>query len=220
MTTLNDAKLAAVLQREHAAAMVDKQNRRAKWDAEGKPKIKNPSKMDFRTSEFHRTSYLSIGPEEGRFLYGLILAMGAKEIVEFGTSFGISTLYLAAAAQETGGRVTGSEFHGIKAEKASANLAEAGLEADIRVGDAMETLAGDGPEIDFLFLDGFGGMYVQILDLLAPRLRKGAMIVADNIPVNGEEAHDFVDMLRAREDQYSTSIISFGRAGMSHSVRL
>ncbi|ATG44219.1 putative O-methyltransferase [Phaeobacter piscinae] len=220
MVKLNDAKLSAVLEREHAASLEQKKNRRAAWEASGRPAGMNPQKMDFRISDFHRTNYLSIGPAEGRFMYGQILAKGAKEIVEFGTSFGISTLYLAAAAAETGGRVTGSEFHPEKADRALSNLVAAGLEADIRVGDALETLAGEGPEIDFLFLDGAANLYVPVLDLLEPRLRPGSVIVADNIPVAKDEGHVLLDALQDRQEAYVTSIVSFGQSGMSYSVRL
>src|SRR5690606_13835429 len=99
--------------------------RRARREA--MPAGERPQALDFRTSELHRSSYLSISRAQGRFLYSAARAIGARHIVEFGTSHGISTLYLAAAARETGGRVIGSEFHADKIVRARANLAEAGL---------------------------------------------------------------------------------------------
>lgn len=173
--TLLRADVAAVLEREHAEAgrLRHEHNRIA---APSEPSA------DFRTSTKHRTQYLSIGPRMGRFLYNTARSTGAQRIVEFGTSFGISTIYLAAAAADTGGRVTGSEFHQHKAEKARANLTDAGLgdRAEIRVGDARETLAElDGP-IDLLFLDGASDLYLDMLTLLEDRLTPGAWVISDN----------------------------------------
>lgn len=129
--------------------------------------------------------HLAVSPETARFLYMLARSMKARSIVEFGTSFGISTLHLAAALKDNGGggRVIGSEFEPSKVARARANMAAAGLAdlVDIREGDALETLAHDLPEtIDLVLLDGAKTLYAQVLALLAPYLRSGALIVADN----------------------------------------
>jgi predicted O-methyltransferase YrrM len=129
--------------------------------------------------------YMAVSPETARLLYMLARANGAKAIVEFGTSFGISTLHLAAALRDNGGgRLIGSELEPPKVERARANLSEAGLEdlVDIREGDALETFARDLPEtVDLVLLDGHKPLYVPILDLVAPRLRTGTFLVADNV---------------------------------------
>ena len=108
----------------------------------------------------------------------------ARSIVEFGTSFGISTLHLAAALRDNGGgRVIGSEFEASKVLRAQANLNAAGLAdlVEIREGDALQTLARDLPQrIDLLLLDGAKALYPEILALVESRLRPGALIVADN----------------------------------------
>lgn len=127
---------------------------------------------------------LPVSREAGRLLYMLARSCKARSIVEFGTSFGISTLHLAAALRENGGgRLITSEFEPSKVARARANL-EAGGVADlveIREGDALQTLARDLPEtIDLVLLDGAKALYSDILDLLESRLRPGAMIVADN----------------------------------------
>ena len=226
MSRLSEPRLARVLAREHAAAREQAMARRATREAGGGNAAPGPpAAVDFRTSAMHRTGYLAIGPAQGRWLHGLALAAGAREIVEFGTSFGISTLYLAAAAAETGGRVTGSEYHGGKAEKARANLAEAGLSATILTGDARETLAGPGPGIDLLFLDGAKELYLPILHLLAPRLRRGSMIVADNIPTGREEREaaasaPFSRFLDDPANGFVATVTGFDRGGMSFAVKL
>jgi predicted O-methyltransferase YrrM len=127
---------------------------------------------------------LAVSRETGRLLYMLARATRATSIVEFGTSFGLSTICLAAALRDNGGgRIITSEFEPSKIARASANLAAANLSdlVEIRAGDALETLARDLPgSVDLLLLDGAKSLYLDILDLVAPRLRPGALIVADN----------------------------------------
>jgi len=131
-----------------------------------------------------RNVHLAVARETAQLLYVLARSIEARAIVEFGTSFGISTLYLAAALKDNGGgRVIGSEFEPSKVKAARANMAAAGLAelVEIREGDALETLARDLPEsIDLVLLDGAKTLYVPVLSRLAPRLRTGALIVADN----------------------------------------
>ena len=128
--------------------------------------------------------YLAVSPETARLLYMLARGMRARSIVEFGTSFGISTIHMAAALRDNGGgRLIGSEFENSKVRASRQNLDVAGLSdlVEIREGDALETLARELPEtIDLVLLDGAKGLYLQVLSLLEGRLRSGALIVADN----------------------------------------
>lgn len=128
---------------------------------------------------------LPVSPAVGTLLYMLGRATQARKIVEFGTSFGISTLHLAAALRDNGGgRLIATEFEPSKIARARANLTEAGLSdlVDFREGDALQTLAADLPEtIDLVLLDGAKALYADILDLLEPRLRPGAILIADNV---------------------------------------
>jgi predicted O-methyltransferase YrrM len=127
---------------------------------------------------------LPVSRETGTLLYMLARSLRAKTIVEFGTSYGISTLHLAAALRDNGGgRLITSEFEPSKAARARANLTAGGLIdlVDIREGDALQTLSADLPAtIDLVLLDGAKGLYPDILDLLERHLRPGALIVADN----------------------------------------
>ncbi len=147
---------------------------------------------------FHRVKdiHMAVSPETGMLLYMLARATRAKAIVEFGTSFGISTIHLAAALRDNGGgRLIGSEFEPTKVAHARANLAAAGLAdlVEIREGDALETFARDLPEtIDVVLLDGHKPLYPRILDLLAPRLHTGSWLVADN----ADASPDYVARVR------------------------
>jgi predicted O-methyltransferase YrrM len=127
---------------------------------------------------------LAVSRETGNLLYMLARSTRARSIVEFGTSFGLSTICLAAALRDNGGgRLITSEFEPSKVARAKANLADAGLAdlVEFREGDALETLARDLPDsVDLLLLDGAKALYPEILALVAPRLRPGAQVVADN----------------------------------------
>lgn len=127
---------------------------------------------------------LAVSRETGRLLYMLARGCRARTVVEFGTSFGLSTLHLAAALRDNGGgRLITSEFEPSKVARAMANLAAGGLIdlVEFREGDALKTLAFDLPEsVDLLLLDGAKALYPEILDRVESRLRPGAFVVADN----------------------------------------
>jgi predicted O-methyltransferase YrrM len=148
------------------------------------------SRLMSSTTEY-RTLYAALGDkalavsrETGILLYMLARATRVRSIVEFGTSFGVSTLHLAAALRDNGGgRLITSEFEPSKAARARATFAEADLAdlIELREGDALQTLARDLPDsIDLVLLDGAKGLYPAVLDLLESRLRPGALILADN----------------------------------------
>jgi len=168
------------------------------------------SKTDYRDFYAQLKDYaLPVSREAGRLLYMLARATGARTIVEFGTSFGLSTLHLAAALRDNGGgRLITSEFEPSKIARARDNLAAGGLAdlVEIREGDALETLASDLPDtIDLLLLDGAKSLYIDVLRLVENRLRTGAVIVADNadhcpeylehvgVPGNGYFSMPFTD---------------------------
>jgi predicted O-methyltransferase YrrM len=127
---------------------------------------------------------LAISRATGSLLYMLARACNARNIVEFGTSFGISTLHLAAALRDNGGgKLITTEFEPSKVERAQENLIMANLIdlVEIRQGDALKTLADDLPEtIDLVLLDGAKSLYPEILDLVEKHLKPGALIIADN----------------------------------------
>jgi predicted O-methyltransferase YrrM len=133
---------------------------------------------------------LAVSRATGKLLYILARSVRARNIVEFGTSFGISTLHLAAALRDNGGgRLIGSEFEPSKIQRARENLTAGGLSdlAEIREGDALETLARDLPDtIDFVLLDGAKMLYLPVLTLFEDRLRSGALVVADNTDASPE----------------------------------
>lgn len=171
MNSLQDKKIASLLKHLHDEAQHDS----SRWASDRT----TSSNELVRMGEI----YLAIAPEEGRLLYLLARACGARRLVEFGASYGVSTLYLAAAARDNGGVLITTEAHPKKCAALRRTLAEAGLEDTVTLleGDARETLAAEPGPVEFLFLDGWKGMYLPLFELLKPVFAPGAVIVADNI---------------------------------------
>ncbi len=187
MTTLNTEPMATLLERLFAEADATSPAQSpafAHIPAEERARLMQ-SKADYRDLYAQLKDFaLPVSRETGALLYMLARGVGARLVVEFGTSFGLSTLHLAAALRDNGGgRIITTEFEPSKAARARANLTAAGVAdlVEIREGDALQTLAVDLPEtIDLVLLDGAKALYGDILDLLESRLRPGALIVADN----------------------------------------
>jgi predicted O-methyltransferase YrrM len=192
------ADLLARLFRESVASDAELRRRFGDVPPEERARRMSDPNADYRRFFAHASDlYMAVSPDTATLLYMLARANGARAVVEFGTSFGISTIHLVAALRDNGGgRLIGSELQPEKVERARANLTTAGLAdlADIRQGDALQTLARDLPDtIDFVLLDGHKPLYVPILNLLEARLRPGALVVADNV----DACPDYVARVRA-----------------------
>jgi predicted O-methyltransferase YrrM len=139
--------------------------------------------FDETSHRFMADKLVALEPEKAEFCYLACRALRARRIVEVGTSHGVSTHYLAAAVRDNGGGVViGTEHEPEKAKAARANFAAAGISdlIELREGDLRETLKDlEGP-IDFVLLDIWTEMVVPALTLIGPKLRPGAMIIADN----------------------------------------
>jgi predicted O-methyltransferase YrrM len=184
MSTLTSAPLAPFLDRLFDEAEAATSPAMAKLSREERERLMR-SKTEYL--DFYgrlKDLWLPVSRETGVLLYMLARSSGARAIIEFGTSFGISTLHLAAALRDNGGgRLITCEFEPSKVERARQHLTEGGLIdlVEIREGDALKTLSGDLPEaIDLVLLDGAKSLYPEILSLVESRLRPGALIVADN----------------------------------------
>jgi predicted O-methyltransferase YrrM len=202
MTTLNTNPLAPLLDRLFAQAA-----------ATTSPALVGISRKERERLMHSKTEYLSfygllkdlwlpVARETGVLLYMLTRNANARNVVEFGTSFGISTLYLAAGLRDNGGgRLISSEFEPSKVASAREHLIEGGLAdlVEIREGDALQTLATDLPDtIDVLLLDGAKALYGDILSLVEDHLRPGALIVADN----ADHSPDYLARVRSPGSGY------------------
>ncbi len=191
-STLLDSRVAATLNRMFTEADAQMPILGEMMGRNAVPAEANAQERADALSEF----YLPVTPEAGRLLYTLVRASRPTDVVEFGMSLGISAIHLASAVRDNGeGRVVTTELNANKVAVATANFADAGLDDLITVlhGDALETLASvDGP-VQFVLLDGWKDLYLQVLELLEPRLAPGAVVVADNTSMAGLQSYlDYV----------------------------
>jgi predicted O-methyltransferase YrrM len=156
-------------------------------------------------AELFGSLYIPVAPETGRLLYSLIRSGRPQTVVEFGTSFGIATIYLAAGLQDNGtGRVISTELNAAKAQRAGEHLAEAGLAdvVDIVTGDALQTLADLPGPIGLLLLDGWKELYLDMLKVIEPKLAPGALVVADDTESFAAVLGDYLAYVRDPANGY------------------
>jgi predicted O-methyltransferase YrrM len=218
--TLNSSSVEEVLARLFSAASLE--------DPQAKELVKTrEAELGRRLGQAERYELygeapLAITPEVGRLLYALCLATRAGTIVEFGCSMAISTIHLAAALRDAdnGGSVITTEILPAKAQSARQNLVDARLDdlVELRVGDAIDTLADlEGP-VDFLFLDGRNDLYLTVLQLMAPRLAASAVVAAD-LSADDPDLHPYLEHVRDRRHGYLSTLIPLND-GVELSVRV
>ena len=163
----------------------------------------------------------SIHPEQGDLIYLLCRAVGARRVVEFATSIGMSTLYFAAAIRDNGGgKVIGSDIVPGKLAAARRNLAAAGLATwvDLRPGDARETLRDLGGLVDVALIDGWPvgkgpSLSRQMMEIIAPQLRIGGIVINDNAEP------DYLDYIRDPANGFRSMSLPL-KGGTELSVKL
>lgn len=220
---VEDARIAAVLRRLYSKAnrqhfsVVRHLSRHALSIIRGKA-------VEFPMSEmagFWGDKYIAIIEPQGAFCYLTARALRARTVVEFGTSFGISTLWLAAAVKANGGgRVVTTEIVPEKAAIARRNFEEARVAdlIDLRVGDALDSLRDDPADIDFLLNDGFPMLALDIVKLLAPRMRQGAVVLTDDVGGLAGNFRDYVAWLRDPANGFDSTLLPL-KGGSEYSVR-
>ncbi|MDO4230532.1 MAG: DUF1442 domain-containing protein [Lautropia sp.] len=151
----------------------------------------------------HDQRMRAIGPETGQLLNLLVRSLQKPLVLEIGTSFGYSTIWLAEAARATGGKLITLEKHAYKSDYARTMAEKAGLSAHVefRVGDALDLIPALSQQVDFVFVDLWKDLYAPCLTAFLPHLKPGAMIVADNmLSHDGAETRAYADALRARPE--------------------
>lgn len=151
---------------------------------------------------------LPVGAATGQLMNILIKEAKARAILEIGTSYGYSTVWLAEAARATGGKVITLDVHAGKQEYARRALGKAGLAnfAEFKLGDARDAIVGLSGPIDFVLLDLWKDLYVPCFDLVYPMLNAGATVVADNMifpEFSRKEAEDYRKHVRGKADVQS-----------------
>ena len=189
-----DARITAVLDRYHNRMRAER----------ALPRDAAPGGRDGGQDQRMR----AVGPQTGQFLNILVRSLKAPTVLELGTSFGYSGIWLAEAARAAGGRVVTMELHGYKSDVARAMAEEAGLSdtIDFRVGDAVAMIAGLDGGVDFVLVDLWKDLYLPCLEAFAPRLNPGAIVVADNINPGRDDVRDYVEAIRAMPDMASVPL--------------
>jgi predicted O-methyltransferase YrrM len=185
-------------------------------------KLQGKSFSEIVTPSVMKNFFIPISPEQGRFVYLVARTLGAKNVVEFGTSFGISTIYLAAAVKDNGGgKVIGTEIEASKHARALAYIEEAGLSdfVEVRLGDALETLKDIPDTIDMALIDGWKDLYLPVLKLLEPSLRPGAVVLADNIFTFKKDLEPYVEYVQSGRNGFESSTLEISD-GFEYSVHL
>ncbi|MEH1840869.1 MAG: class I SAM-dependent methyltransferase [Nostoc sp.] len=208
-SALNDAKVKTVLNRLHAEANKQFPGLILHY----LPKLPGlflgkGIKWDRTKTEYYNDKYIPIEPDQGEFLYLIARAINAKTIVEFGTSFGISTIYLATAVKDNGGGIVlGTEIVHEKVVQARKNIAEAGLETyvNIQEGDALKTLKTFNQTVDLVLIDGWTHLALDVLKILDPLIRPGGIVVSDNVKTFKEPLKDYTVRLTKLSIEASTS---------------
>lgn len=212
MNSLADPNVAELLERLHSEADAQMPELRKQFGARGQNE-QTPEAWPEQLRDF----YLPVSREQGRFLYQTVRAVRPERVVEFGSSFGISATYLAAGLRDNGGGILiGSELIDQKAATARRHLSAAGLDeyADIRTGDARLTLADPGGSIDIVLLDGGPALYTEVLQMLVPHLRPGALVIADNID---DDLHPYATWVREPANGFVSSSITL-KGGTEYSI--
>ena len=161
------------------------------------------------------TAFIPVDQASGRLLYTLVRGAGGGNVIEFGTSYGISAIYIAAALRDCGqGRLITSEIVEAKADRARDYIRSAGLLdlVDIRLGDAMQTLSDVPDDIALVFLDGLKSLYLPVLRMLEPKLKPGALVIADDLDLFPEPLKPYCDYVRDPANGYVSVTVPIGDA--------
>jgi predicted O-methyltransferase YrrM len=175
---------------------------------------------------FRSDKFVALDRDKAEFCYQLCRATDVRRVVEVGTSYGVSTLYLAAAVRDnvknTGdkGLVIGTEYEPAKAAAAREHFAQAGLGdyIDLREGDLRETLKEIPELIDFVLMDVWVRMARSALELLFPHLRLGAVVVCDNTQSRRADYADYFSFVNDPANGFKTMTLPFA-GGLELSVR-
>jgi predicted O-methyltransferase YrrM len=224
---LCDPRAEAVLARLRELASRQSWEMQQYYDAKRRTGAGPTSPGSASDMNFVRDKLVALDPEKCELCYLLCRVLRARRVVEFGTSFGVSTIYLAAAVRDNvrdfggEGTVIGTEIEPGKAAAAQGNLSEAGLGdfVEIRIGDATETLKDAGGAVDFLLLDSWIPGVRPVIDLMAPQLRAGSLVLCDNVELFEAEYAEYTSFIRDPNSGFRSVLLSH-QGGLELSVKL
>jgi predicted O-methyltransferase YrrM len=222
---LNDPKLEALLDRLHKQS--DSQTREINDHFSELSRTDGTQPLvDADAKTFLADKFVALDQDKAEFCYALCRSLQATQVIEVGTSYGVSTLYLAAAVRDTcavsggEGMVIGTEYEPAKVEIARRNFDQAGLSAfiDLREGDLRETLQKIDGSVDFVLVDIWTPMARPALELVTPRLRRGAIVVCDNTADPRNDYRDYFEFIRTPDNGFRSMTLPFD-GGFEFSVK-
>jgi predicted O-methyltransferase YrrM len=226
MGLLNDPRLEQLLDRLHAQSAGQTEAVTSYFMTRASEGTLDWNTFDEGMHRFMSDKLIALDRNKAELCYQLCRALRAKRVVEAGTSFGVSTLYLAAAVRDNvrrdggAGRVIGTEHEAEKAKAARAHFAEAGLSdfIEVREGDLRQTLKDiDGP-VDFMLIDIWTPMARPALELVAPALRAGAIVVCDNTTQFRDAYQEYFEFVNDPKNRFRTVTLPF-EGGLELTVR-
>jgi predicted O-methyltransferase YrrM len=157
--------------------------------------------------DFRRIS-LNTTMGDAMMLRILVESSRAKRGIEVGSANGFGAVNMGIAFERTGGHLYTLEIDPRMAKECRENLQKVGLEKTVTCieGDALKTLPTLEGEFDFVFIDAVKRDYLKYLKLIEPKLKPGAVIVADNVIRSAGAMKDFLDYIQESPD-YDTVII-------------
>jgi predicted O-methyltransferase YrrM len=190
---------------ERVTAVLESYHERIREEHEGRREGPPPGGAE----DWRDRALLAVGRETGQLINILARSLKAPKILELGTSYGYSGIWLAEAARATSGRLTTIELQSYKSAYALEMSIKAGLadHVDFKVGDALNMIAELPFKLDFVLVDIWKDLYAPCLDAFYPKLNPGAMIVADNmIFPGGENLVRYAKAVRAKPKMTSVLV--------------
>jgi predicted O-methyltransferase YrrM len=183
--------------------------------------------FDEDAHRFLSDKLVALDRDKAEFCYQVCRSLGATRVVEAGTSFGVSTLFLAAAVRDNvrtvGGQgiVIATEHEAAKVSAARAIFSKAGVDdlIDLREGDLRETLMNVDSPIDFMLVDIWTPMARPALELIAPRLGRGAVVIADNTAQFRDAYAEYFAFVNDPASGFCTTTLPF-EGGLEFTVRV
>ena len=220
---LNDPKLERLLDRLHAQSDAEIEETDAYFSRrERDGTLDHENYCDDDAHRFLADKMVALDRDKAEFCYLLCRSLRATRVIEAGTSFGVSTLYLAAAVRDNqveNGVVIATEHEPSKVEVARENFREAGLSEfiELREGDLRQTLQDVGGPVDFMLVD-IWDVALPALERVSSSLRPGAIVVCDNTTVAADEYRDYFEFVNDPSNRFQTMTVPF-QGGFELTVR-
>ena len=222
MSVLADPTLKARIDALHAQSAAQEAETYRYFGARAEKGDMSWDGLDADANRFMADKMVALEPEKAELCWLLCRSLQARRVVEIGTSFGVSSLYLADAVRANGGgTVIGTEHEPAKAAAARANFAAAGLSdlIDLREGDLRETLRVIEGPIDFVLMDIWTEMARPALELVAPHLRAGAVVITDNTAQFRHAYRHFFEFVEAPKNGLKSLTLPYA-GGLEMTVKI